>query len=166
MRDEFTQATVRVIGGRAGYRCSNPACRLATIGPHTKPGKTTIIGVAAHITAAAMGGPRYDPRLTREQRRSTLNAIWLCQNCAKLADTDENFYTVKVLEGWRSEAEERARVAIAGKLERLTKGEGPWYWDAKKKTYRNPTAGTVVGPREIIAIRDQWLETILSRVRL
>jgi hypothetical protein len=46
---------------------------------------TIDIGVAAHITAAAPNGPRYDPSLTSAQRRRHLNGIWLCRLRGTLA---------------------------------------------------------------------------------
>ena len=66
------------------------------------------IGVAAQITAASSGGPRYDASLTTEQRRSIDNGIWLCQNCATLVDKDEPRHPVAVLRGWKREAERSA----------------------------------------------------------
>jgi hypothetical protein len=44
------------------------------------------VGVAAYITAASPGGPRYDPALTTDQRSGGENAIWLCQTCGKLVE--------------------------------------------------------------------------------
>jgi hypothetical protein len=69
-------------------------------------------GVAAHIRAAAKGGPRYDPSMSPEQRKSIANGIWLCESCAKLIDTDTGRYSVDVLERWKSIAEERAAKAL------------------------------------------------------
>ena len=63
---------------RAGYLCSNPDCRRPTSGPHSDPKKALITGEAAHICAAAVGGPRYDANQTPEQRKAITNAIWLC----------------------------------------------------------------------------------------
>lgn len=47
---------------RVGYLCSNPNCRNHTVGPNQQSEKSTKIGEAEHITAAAVGGPRYDSR--------------------------------------------------------------------------------------------------------
>jgi hypothetical protein len=68
-RDEFFEATKRAIAARVAHRCSNPNCRAPTAGPQVEAGKTLNVGVAAHISAAAPGGPRYDPALPPEQRR-------------------------------------------------------------------------------------------------
>jgi hypothetical protein len=73
------------------------------------------IGVAAHITAASPGGPRFDPDLTTEQRQSADNGIWLCQNCAKLVDNDTTRYSVDTLRCWKRRAEESALAEIEGR---------------------------------------------------
>ena len=70
-------------------------------------------GIAAHITAASPGGPRYDPAFSSDERREISNAIWLCSNCAKLIDSDIKHYTVELLRHWKSEAEEKAFRALA-----------------------------------------------------
>ena len=62
------------------------------------------IGVAAHICAAAAGGPRYDHGMTREQRTSADNGIWLCGVHAKAIDSDESHYTVELLREWQAQA--------------------------------------------------------------
>jgi tetratricopeptide (TPR) repeat protein len=71
------------------------------------------VGVAAHITAASPGGPRYDRYLTWAQRAAAPNGIWLCQTCAKLIDSDLPRYTVDVLRQWKDRAEGRAAAMLA-----------------------------------------------------
>jgi hypothetical protein len=68
--------------------------------------------VAAHITAASPDGPRFDPSLTPEQRSDIGNAIWLCQTCAKLIDSDIGRYTIQVLRSWKERAEADALAAL------------------------------------------------------
>jgi hypothetical protein len=111
-RDEFPEATKRAIAARVAYRCSNPDCRAPTAGPQAETGKTLNIGVAAHISAAAAGGPRYDQALSPEQRSDVANAIWLCQNCAKLIDNDPQRFTSGVLLAWRGLAEAVAQAEV------------------------------------------------------
>jgi hypothetical protein len=76
------------------------------------PNKSINVGFAAHITAAAEGGCRYDPSLTNQQRQDIENGIWLCGTCAKLIDSDEARYTVEVLRKWKRSAEEDALADI------------------------------------------------------
>ncbi len=63
------------------------------------------MGVAAHITAASPGGPRYDSTLTPAQRKSGKNGIWLCQYCAKLIDNDAALFPKELILRWKGEAE-------------------------------------------------------------
>ena len=70
------------------------------------------IGKAAHISAAAPGGPRFDPSLTPEQRRHYDNGIWMCSNHASLIDEDWLSYSVAELREMKRLAEERAAEAL------------------------------------------------------
>lgn len=112
LRDDFVRATKDLLAKRVAYRCSNPGCRQQTTGPHEDPDKAVNVGVAAHITGASPGGPRYDPGLSPEQRRSAENGIWLCQTCGKLVDNDQARYSRLALRGWKSIAESMARGEI------------------------------------------------------
>jgi hypothetical protein len=112
-RDNFLSATIRTLASRAGHRCSNPQCLRPTSGPALDGNKSVNVGEAAHITAAARGGKRYDDSLTPEERRPPSNGIWLCELCAKLIDTDEARFTVEALRKWKKDAEERALLDIA-----------------------------------------------------
>jgi hypothetical protein len=105
-RDDFSPRTRLILGERAAYICTNPDCRDNTIGPHSDPDKSLDTGIAAHICAAAPGGPRYDPTQTPEERQSITNGIWLCARCSKILDTDEKIYPAELLRGWRSEHEQ------------------------------------------------------------
>lgn len=114
MRDNFTAPAKRELAHRVGVRCSNPDCRKSTSGPADDPKKHVNIGIAAHITAAAPGGPRYDPTLTSEERERPENGIWLCQNCAKLIDSDLDRFTPEFLRLWKAAAETNATEALQG----------------------------------------------------
>ena len=94
-------------------KCSCPDCRLPTAGPDADDGVTNI-GVAAHISAASPGGPRYDETLTPERRSDISNGIWLCQTHAKLIDDDELIYTRSVLRDWKDTAEHMAALEARG----------------------------------------------------
>ena len=86
------------------------------------------VGVASHITAAAPGGPRYDARLTSEERRHQSNGIWLCQIHGKLVDSDEAHFAVEILQKWKRNAEEssfRAIVALTLPATPAPVPEGP-----------------------------------------
>lgn len=104
-RDEFSDKTKTLLANRVCGRCSNPNCRKPTLGANTDPNKPTNIGVAAHICAAAPGGPRYDEKMTPKERKSPQNGIWLCQSCAKLIDADPIQFTKDKLNTWKTLAE-------------------------------------------------------------
>lgn len=112
MADDFSEAVKRALVSRVGNLCSNPDCRALTSGPQEDPAKAINIGVAAHITAASPGGPRYDPELLAEERSGPANGIWLCQNCAKLVDNDPARFTVDLLRKWKDTAETEARSRV------------------------------------------------------
>jgi hypothetical protein len=112
MADDFSDLVKKTLAARVGNLCSNPDCRALTSGPQENPAKALNIGVGAHITAASVGGPRYDPDLLTEERSGPTNGIWLCQNCAKLVDNDPARFTVELLRQWKSSAESEARTRI------------------------------------------------------
>ena len=107
-RDDFSPKVKRALADRVGTKCSRPGCEAPTCGPHTEPAKAVNLGVAAHITAAAPGGPRYDASLSPAERGSATNGIWLCQVCAKLIDSDPLKFPVGLLREWKRTAEEHA----------------------------------------------------------
>ena len=107
-RDDFPEPTKRTLGARVNYRCSNPACGAQTSGPQVEPAKALNLGVAAHITGAAPGGPRYDATLTPEGRADIANGVCLCQTCAKLIDNDPARFNAASLRHWKTNAEEQA----------------------------------------------------------
>ena len=87
-------------------------CEQPTSGPQDHPNGSVNLGVAAHITSASSGGPRYDPTLTALQRADLDNGIWLCQTCAKLIDSDVARYTIDGLKEWKRAAEVKAARAL------------------------------------------------------
>lgn len=116
-RDDFTKPTIDILAKRVGYLCSNPECRKHTVGPNDQEDKATLIGIAAHITGASPGGPRYDLSLTETERRNINNGIWLCANCATLIDKDESTFPVELLIKWKEAAENEMKEKIMGKVE-------------------------------------------------
>ena len=113
LRDDFTAGVKRELMLRAGTRCSNPHCRKSTVGP-SESARTgvAVVGAAAHITAAAPGGPRYDRTLSEAEGRAYFNGIWACADHARLIDTDEFRYSTELLMAWKLRAEQLARWAL------------------------------------------------------
>jgi len=111
-RDDFPQPVSRLLAERVGYRCSRQSCRHATVGAGQAATTVIRIGVAAHITAAARGGPRYDESLTPAERSSAENGIWLCQTCSRIIDRDTTRYTARLLQAWKADAERTAELEV------------------------------------------------------
>lgn len=114
-RDNFSVSVVRMMRDRVAGRCSNPDCRVVTLAPSGKE-KLNNTGIAAHIHAAAKGGPRYDASMSKEERKSIHNGIWLCSNCSIKIDRDIDAYPVEALHNWKNKAEEKALSELGKKL--------------------------------------------------
>jgi hypothetical protein len=107
-RNDFPASVKQQLANRVNHRCSNPDCRATTSGPQLEPEGSINVGVAAHITAASAGGPRFDAALSQENRASAANGVWLCQNCAKLVDNDARRFAADLLWAWKAQAEAEA----------------------------------------------------------
>lgn len=105
-RDEFTPATRRAIERQARGHCSYPLCRRLTSGATSDGVGEINIGIASHICAAAPEGPRYDEEMTRDQRRSADNGIWLCDVHARAVDSKDSKFTVEELREWKRRTNE------------------------------------------------------------
>lgn len=104
-RDDFALNVKNALKDRVGGHCSNPACGKVTTGPNSNLEKSFTIGEAAHICAASPDGPRYNPEMTNDERKSVSNGIWLCSNCHTLIDSDPDRYPVALLNFWKADAE-------------------------------------------------------------
>lgn len=132
-RDNFTPAVKTKLAKRVAFICSNPSCQKLTIGPNTKKGMNNI-GVAAHICAAAPGGPRYDETMTEEERKSIDNGIWLCQSCAKLIDSDEIKYTVELIKKWKEKMESTISFNFGKRINLKKKNKLEYIFETLKDT--------------------------------
>lgn len=119
MRDEFNKGVRYLLAHRAGFRCSRPDCRAATAGPGFRANKIGSIGIAAHITAASPGGPRYDSTINPELRGSIENGIWLCDSHAREIDKDVIRFSTPTLLAWKQHAEEQARALLGRPISSL-----------------------------------------------
>ena len=122
-RDDFPQKVKETLAKRAGQICSNPTCNRGTSGPHSDDSKSVSIGVAAHITAAAPNGPRYNSSLTPEERSSIGNGIWLCQSCSKLIDSDTDNFREELLHIWKRNRETVAKRSLVMTTSKRSKGK-------------------------------------------
>jgi len=106
-RDDFSTAVKNSLRMRASLICSNPDCRKQTVAPsESDEDKFVSLGKAAHITAAAVGGPRYDANLASEERAAISNSIYLCSGCADLIDKNNGKdFPTPTLKAWKEEHE-------------------------------------------------------------
>jgi len=116
-RHDFTKPTIQRLRDRAGNVCSFPECHVHThgaafSGDKANSDKSVGIGIACHIKAAAPGGPRYDVKQTKDERRHIDNGIWMCQTHSKLVDADDSAYSVETLVEWKQKAEARSNSLI------------------------------------------------------
>ena len=126
--NEFTPHTKHHLARSVNYMCSKCGCQ--TSGPKRGASASITIGKAAHISAAAPGGPRFDASLTPEQRRHYDNGIWMCSNHASLIDEDWLSYSAEQLQEMKRQAEERAADALrrGAPIEGGTPLEGALQW--------------------------------------
>jgi hypothetical protein len=130
---DFSDGTRRLLGDRAGCRCSFPGCTALTVGPGEGPKESAQVGTAAHIHSAALMGPRGRGTLTDAELADPSNGIWCCANHGREIDTNGGRgYSVETLRAWkhaREEAARRERSGLAapgsGWVEKVTIRESP-----------------------------------------
>lgn len=108
-RDDFSQLTKEKLAKTVGFMCSKPECMEITVGPNGDFSKAINLGIAAHICAASENGPRYDPLMTSEERKSFENGIWLCLKHGRQVDVDKDSYSKELLKDWKNKAMTKAR---------------------------------------------------------
>lgn len=119
MSPDFNKNTVETLAKRAAYKCSNPDCRIGTVGPNSDPQKAIIVGEAAHIYGAREGAKRFRATMSVGARSEITNAIWLCRNCHKLIDSDERKYSSALLFAWREQHEKYISSELGSKSDKI-----------------------------------------------
>jgi hypothetical protein len=94
--------TLRQLYVLSGNLCANPDCKTVLINANG-----TLVADVCHIKAEKPSGPRFDPKLSEEERRAAANLILLCNTCHSLVDREPQKYTVKVLTKWKRLRERR-----------------------------------------------------------
>ncbi|AVX05483.1 hypothetical protein MXMO3_02975 [Maritalea myrionectae] len=121
-KPDFSNSTKIELAKRAAYLCSNPDCRVTTVGPNENPTKSTSIGEAAHIYAARPNGstPRYNLSMTDAARAEITNGIWLCTNCHRTIDNDPRKYPADLLFAWREKHETYVRSNLGKRSDKFS----------------------------------------------
>ena len=125
-RNNFSKKVKQKLADQAGNCCSFDNCNRPTSGP-TKDGTGVHNGGdAAHISAAAVGGRRYDLNMTPEQRRSASNGIWLCTFHHRIIDGPDDTYTSEELHRMkRARLNTASQELLYGKLAKETLANQP-----------------------------------------
>ncbi len=102
---QYKQTTLRRLDTLSGNQCASPSCTNLLI---ARDGET-ILSKVCHIQAVSLGGPRFNPNMTDDDRRHYNNLILLCDECHRIIDnsTNELDYTVEILEEWKKEHESK-----------------------------------------------------------
>lgn len=123
-RDDFNPRVIYMLYTRAGGLCS--ICKRPTFGPAKTSDPTSrkpfTIGEAAHICAAAEGGPRYDRDMTANERTGSQNGMWLCVACHRQIDRDPESYSKECLREKKQKAEKSAEDRVGMNPEELKMG--------------------------------------------
>ncbi len=155
LRDEFKERTRRLLEDRVRSCCSNPDCRCPTSGPGSFEDSVKRVGCASHITAASLGGPRYNRNLSSEERRSAQNGIWLCCNCHVLVDSDPIAYPVDLLVQWKAYSEYLCNCELEGAVNLHEEGDLCGYCGTLVQTGMRVCTGcsaeTIIG-----STRNEW----------
>ena len=115
-RHDFLDKTKRLLRENVTNLCSNPNCRVLTMASKIDGCSSSNVGVAAHICAAAPGGPRYKLEQAEAERKHYDNGIWLCTTCSRLIDVDDDSYSEELLHGWKSQTLDYVRNNIGKQL--------------------------------------------------
>jgi len=104
---QYKRSTVRRLDTLSGNQCAAPYCTKKLIAIDGE----TIISKICHIEAASEDGPRYNPKMTDDERRHYDNLILLCDECHSIIDNKDNEdkYPVVLLKKWKSEHENKIK---------------------------------------------------------
>ncbi|WP_422105409.1 HNH endonuclease [Winogradskyella sp.] len=101
---QIKPSTTKKLFALSRNECARPGCHNKMISDDGK----SIHGQIAHIAAASDDGPRYDHKMTEEQRRSFDNLILLCPQCHKMIDDSPEDYPTNDLIEWKDKHEGNA----------------------------------------------------------
>lgn len=110
---QYKPSTVRRLDILSGNECANPNCTKKFIAED----RISIISKICHIAAASKEGPRYDEKMTNEERRGFDNLILLCDEHHVIIDNKENesIYPTLLLKKWKSDHEKKILELISCK---------------------------------------------------
>lgn len=109
---------------RSGNTCAYPGCGLLlTIESLAAGDRPKATGKVAHICAASPGGPRYDEAMSKQQRGSADNLIYLCGPHHDAVDAQLDLHTVEFLHETKRAHEAQVARAVRTGLGDVTYAE-------------------------------------------
>lgn len=104
-----TEKTVKRLFALSQNRCAYPKCETPIVNPKTG----TITGDICHIKAQTVGGPRFDPNQTDEERHSFENLLLLCKVCHRIVDDRPDIHTVELLQEMKEMHERNGDIELS-----------------------------------------------------
>ncbi|MFA7499704.1 MAG: hypothetical protein WCY85_01760 [Sulfurimonas sp.] len=102
---KYKITTVKRLFVLSGNECYSPDCARNLIAEDEK----TIVAKICHIEAASPNGPRYNPSMIDDDRRSFENLLLLCDEHHEIIDNplNESNYPKKLLLKWKRDHENK-----------------------------------------------------------
>ncbi|MCQ9148089.1 hypothetical protein [Ochrobactrum sp. BTU2] len=103
-----TPSTIKKLFAYSGNQCAIPDCQEQLVDT-----SGSMLGKIAHICAAEKGGPRFDAKMSNEDRRAFDNLLLVCGKHHDIIDHMPNVktYTVDVLRKYKADHEGRFKRA-------------------------------------------------------
>lgn len=108
------QETLRELFLKSGNLCAYPGCSRLMMNE-----AGVFVGQVCHIEGAEVGGERFNPDMTNEERRSAANLMLMCYD-HHFVTNDVEPYTVEILRGYKRDHEIRFSRPDRTILESLT----------------------------------------------
>lgn len=102
---QYKPTTIRRLDKLSGNECAEPTCIKKLIAEDGQ----SIISKICHIEAASKNGPRWNGKMTDEERRDFSNLILLCDEHHTIIDNKDNElkFPVSLLKKWKTEHEDK-----------------------------------------------------------
>jgi hypothetical protein len=110
---KYKPSTVRRLVTLSGNECAHPDCSKKLIAEDG----ISIISKICHIAAASKEGPRFDDKMTDDERRGFNNLILLCDEHHVIIDNKDNesLFPTPLLKKWKSDHEKKILELISSK---------------------------------------------------
>ncbi|EMN7422352.1 TPA: hypothetical protein KD105_003935 [Vibrio parahaemolyticus] len=116
---QYIPSHVRRLDTLSGNQCAAPECERSLV---ARDGQS-IVSKICHIEAASPLGPRYNPKMSDEERRHYNNLILMCDECHNIIDNKDNvhLYPTPLLQEWKRLHEEKNQMRLMSKRSMLSK---------------------------------------------